>query len=153
MSYEYPKYVVMKDIPLIPNPLKKGDVITPALGGYEHLNVKDEKFFKPYQEPLYKMDEQLIIKNGSTIYKVTQVFNTGRYTISDGLCNFTITDKTSNVRKVKSFWFINSNGIISPDCEERKGMNKEGLAYKKATGNYFSTKEEAILAKKQLLSK
>lgn len=153
MSYEYEKYVVMKDIPLVPRPLKRGDVITPALGGYEHLNLKDEKFFKKFQEPLYKKDDQLIIRNGSTIYKVLEVSNTGRYTISDGFCSMTITDKTSGVRRVKSFWFINSNGIISPDCEERKGINKEGLEYKKATGNYFNSKEEAVLAKQQLLTK
>jgi len=150
------KYIVKKDIPFKPTPLKKGDVIDSSFEFIKYLDLSDNDFFMRYIEPIYTLGEELLYTefNKTEVYNVTSVSGDGKYTIRNGsgkLVN--ITDKTKNVKPPKRFWFINSNGIISQDFEERKNINFLGLEYKKITGNYFLTQEDAISHKKYLIAK
>lgn len=147
------KYVVKKSIPLA-IPLKKGDVIDSKDVKYNFLDFKDVNFFERYSEPLYKEGDELLIKLSSyhreKLFKITKVLYNKQYEVYDGSTHIVISEKTK-VRKPTNFWFINSNGKICPDYEERFGIDKEGLDFKKQTGNYFKTIEEARIYRDSLI--
>ena len=146
-------YCKKKDIPFKPKPLKKGDVIDSSFEQIKYLDLTDKNFFELYKEPIYTIGEELLYTEFSRteIYIVISAYGDGKYTIrNDKGALVYITDKTKNVKKPKRFWFVNSNGIISQDFEERKKIDKAGLEYKKAIGNYFLTQNDASLYKDYL---
>ena len=61
--------------------------------------------------------------------------------VDNGIC-ITIKHDTK-LRQPTRFWFINSNGKIINDYEERAKVNNSGLAHKKITGNYFKSMDDA----------
>lgn len=145
------KYLVKKTIPLIDSPLKSGDIIDTMDHKYALLNFNDSNFFEKYHDPKYIVGQKLIyMRMLCTVKRIItpttfEILHEGagkRYTISDKA-------KTTNVTE---FWFINSNGKICPDYEERSGILLTGLRYKKRTGNYFLSKEEAKTHLDKLLS-
>ena len=149
------KYTVKKNIPLKGGALKKGDTIDDSDSKYWSLDFNDKDFFEIYQDPIYKKGQPLLYKpigdRHFSLFTVTTVFGNKTYEIkNDHHDVHTITEKT--VVKIPTiFWFINSNGIVSSDFEERYGINKDGLDYKKRSGNYFATKEICELYKQTLL--
>jgi hypothetical protein len=152
------RYVLKKDIPFRINKLKKGDIIDQNYSQIGLLDLSDTNYFEVYFEPIYQVGEQLLYKKnrytGFELYDVITGFNGKQYRIKNVKTGQIeeITDKTVGVKKLTKFWFINSNGQICSDYEERRDINKEGLEYKKKIGNYFSSLEIAREYKNALLN-
>lgn len=143
------RYIVKKQIP-IAGGLKKGYVIDSSHAIYSNLDFSDKEFFEPYPEQLYEINQEVVYDG--IRYKVINIINNGiNYVIrNDNGIQTTINNKTK-ILIPTNFWFINSNGQIQSDYEERKGINKDGLKFKKLTGNYFVTFELAQYFRDKLL--
>lgn len=139
-------YIVKKTIPLSPFPLKKGDKIDKTHPLFSMLDVSDSNYFDLYIEPKYQIGQELLYSKDKFVvllYIVSKI-NNGSYVLSrQGSSDVTITDKTPNVRIPTRFWFVNSNGKVCTDYDERKGIDKEGLIFKKKSGNYFDNIDDA----------
>ena len=144
------KYLVKKPIPLITGLLNCGDIINSEDPKYKSISFANQDFFEIYYEPIYYIGQEIIYNQH--LCKVKEIISNKRYDImEEGSENhYTITDK-SKVTIPKRFWFINSNGIISSDIEERKKINKAGLEFKKLIGNYFPNEDMARKYKENLL--
>lgn len=59
---------------------------------------------------------------------------------------------TVGIKKLTYFWFINSNGEIQKDYVERKKISVDGLIYKRKSGNYFESIEEARIKWKSVMT-
>lgn len=135
------RYLVKKTIPLNP-PLKAGDVVDASHPFYKTLDFKDSNFFEIYSEPMYYVGQTLIYNNKLCV--VNLVVNSKLYevkNVNDGY-KYRITDKTKTTSPT-FFWFLNSDGKLIEDYEERETMNRTGLSFKKRVGNYHLTKEDA----------
>lgn len=149
------KYTVKKNIPLLSGTLKKGDTIESTDANYQTLNFKDTDFFEIYHPPIYTKGQLLLYKpigdNHFSLFTVSVVSGNKSYEIKNvNNDKYTINEKTI-VKIPTIFWFINSNGIVSSDFDERYGIDKNGLEYKKHTGNYFASKEICEKHKQALL--
>lgn len=143
------KYLVKKPIPLISGLLNKNDIIDGNDPKYKNLSFDNSDFFEVYSDPIYQIDQEVIYNE--RLCKVKNIISSKRYDIiEEGTgTRYTITDKTK-VSIPKRFWFINSNGIVCTDCEERSGIKKEGLNYKKITKNYYLTEDLAKEARRKI---
>jgi hypothetical protein len=153
---ENTKYLVKKEIPL-KTPLKKGDVFDNTHPFFKLLDVNDSNFFEVYYEPIYKINEKLLFRGkrdvSPQLYYIYSIVNPKSYTIkhvSDGRVE-TITDKTLNVKKPTFFWFVNSDGKLCEDYEERPSLSLVGLNFKRRIGNYHLKKVDAERYRDDLL--
>jgi len=145
------KYVAKQSIPLKNKTFKKGDIIESESTEGKYLDLTNINFFSEWKEPKYKVNDEVIILG--EIYRIIEVSVDGNYmykTTNGKIVSFN--DNTKNIKTPTKFFFINSNGTIVPDYEERKSLKKDGLDYKKKTGNYFHTKKEAQIWKDNLLN-
>ena len=120
------------------------------------INVNNEDYFKDVtkvvnnlNEPIFKVGEEVRTKRfentifkileikAQTVYKEGSVYNIYRYVIK--LKNKEYTLNESEIIKINKYWFINSEGRI---CEVEL-KNDEKDVWRKMTGNFFNTKEEA----------
>ena len=120
------------------------------------INVNNEDYFKDVtkvvnnlNEPIFKVGEEVRTKRfentifkileikAQTIYKEGSVYNIYRYVIK--LKNKEYTLNESEIIKINKYWFINSEGRIN----EVELKNDEKDVWRKMTGNFFNTKEEA----------
>lgn len=120
------------------------------------INVNNEDYFKDVtkvvnnlNEPIFKVGEEVRTKRfentifkileikAQTVYKEGNVYNIYRYVIK--LKNKEYTLNESEIIKINKYWFINSEGRIN----EVELKNDEKDVWRKMTGNFFNTKEEA----------
>ena len=120
------------------------------------INVNNEDYFKDVtkvvnnlNEPIFKVGEEVRTKRfentifkileikAQTVYKEGSVYNIYRYVIK--LKNKEYTLNESEIIKINKYWFINSEGRIN----EVELKNDEKDVWRKMTGNFFNTKEEA----------
>ena len=120
------------------------------------INVNNEDYFKDVtkvvnnlNEPVFKVGEEVRTKRfentifkileikAQTVYKEGSIYNIYRYVIK--LKNKEYTLNESEIIKINKYWFINSEGRI---CEVEL-KNDERDVWRKMTGNFFNTKEEA----------
>ena len=120
------------------------------------INVNNEDYFKNVtkvvnnlNEPIFKVGEEVRTKRfentifkileikAQTVYKEGNVYNIYRYVIK--LKNKEYTLNESEIIKINKYWFINSEGRIN----EVELKNDEKDVWRKMTGNFFNTKEEA----------
>ena len=120
------------------------------------INVNNEDYFKDVtkvvnnlNEPIFKVGEEVRTKRFEntifkileikvqTVYKEGSVYNIYRYVIK--LKNKEYTLNESEIIKINKYWFINSEGRIN----EVELKNDEKDVWRKMTGNFFNTKEEA----------
>ena len=120
------------------------------------INVNNKDYFKDVtaaannlNEPLFKIGEEVRTTTfGETIFKVCEikaqlVYNEGviynKYKYIVDVKNKKHTIAENQLIKINKYWFINSEGRIS----EVELKNDEKDVWRKMTGNFFSTKEEA----------
>ena len=120
------------------------------------INVNNKDYFKDVtaaannlNEPLFKIGEEVRTTTfGETIFKVSKIkaqmvydegviLNKYKYIVD-------VKNKKHNIAenqliKINKYWFINSEGRIS----EVELKNDEKDVWRKMTGNFFNTKEEA----------
>mgnify|MGYP001228386871 CR=1 FL=1 len=148
------KYLVKKNIPLILG-IKKGDIIDSNDKMYSILDLRDTSFFEAYIETSLVVGDHIICSEFDFQSKdLCEI-------ISENGNNFTVKNlkngKSFSIKKKSKykiptyFWFINSNGELQSDYEERPRINKLGLEFKKKIGNYFSNKEDCQKHKEKLL--
>ena len=120
------------------------------------INVNNEDYFKDVtkvvnnlNEPIFKVGEEVRTKRfentifkileikAQTVYKEGSVYNIYKYVIK--LKNKEYTLNESEIIKINKYWFINSEGRIN----EVELKNDEKDVWRKMTGNFFNTKEEA----------
>lgn len=120
------------------------------------INVNNEDYFKDVtkvannlNEPIFKVGEEVRTKRfentifkileikAQTVYKEGSVYNIYRYVIK--LKNKEYTLNESEIIKINKYWFVNSEGRIN----EIELKNDEKDVWRKMTGNFFNTKEEA----------
>ena len=120
------------------------------------INVNNEDYFKDVtkvannlNEPIFKVGEEVRTKRfentifkileikAQTVYKEGSVYNIYRYVIK--LKNKEYTLNESEIIKINKYWFVNSEGRIN----EVELKNDEKDVWRKMTGNFFNTKEEA----------
>ena len=120
------------------------------------INVNNEDYFKDVtkvvnnlNEPIFKVGEEVRTKRfentifkiieikAQTVYKEGSIYNIYRYVIK--LKNKEYTLNESEIIKINKDWFINSEGRIN----EVELKNDEKDVWRKMTGNFFNTKEEA----------
>ena len=120
------------------------------------INVNNEDYFKDVtkvannlNEPIFKVGEEVRTKRfentifkileikAQTVYKEGSIYNIYRYVIK--LKNKEYTLNESEIIKINKYWFVNSEGRIN----EVELKNDEKDVWRKMTGNFFSTKEEA----------
>lgn len=120
------------------------------------INVNNEDYFKDVtkvannlNEPIFKVGEEVRTKRfdntifkileikDQTVYKEGSVYNIYRYVIK--LKNKEYTLNESEIIKINKYWFVNSEGRIN----EVELKNDEKDVWRKMTGNFFNTKEEA----------
>ena len=104
-------------------------------------------------EAVFKVGEEVkTTAFGETIFKVCEikaqlVYNEGviynKYKYIVGTKNRNHTLAENQLIKINKYWFINSEGRI---CEVEL-KNDEKDVWRKMTGNFFNTKEEAIIAR------
>lgn len=133
------KYLVVKSLPIIG--FEKGKVVDSEL--VTGVDFSNTEYFEPYVESKFKVDE-LVVYHG-ILCKVIK-FLPGK---SKSFNNYDLKDVNSGMRYQSApecnlstptlFWFINSDGVICRDFEERGRINKAGLAWKKKIGNYFKS--------------
>lgn len=125
---------------------------------YKAINFSDENYFLKinqgelfakgteviYRDKLWAVDFHIVEPNGKLSYMLEQ---------KDGAKERTKADN-SRIKIIKRFYFINSSGDVQSDYEERiKLGGLRGLDFKKLTGNYFLTKEEANKALDEIVKK
>lgn len=146
-------YIVIAPLPI--KSVKVGSIIEVTTENLNIINFSDTKFFKKYIKPLYDKGQKVYIsKNKQVHYILNEPTLNAKgewvYTVSESpypnnvrfsSSKYEVTEK--NIKPSCSFWFINSNGIICEDFENRPGLNKEGLHWKKSSGNFFPTKAAA----------
>ena len=120
------------------------------------INVNNKDYFKDVtaaannlNEPLFKIGEEVRTTTfGETIFKVSKikaqmVYDEGiirnKYKYIVDVKNKKHTLAENQLIKINKYWFINSEGRIS----EVELKNDEKDVWRKMTGNFFSTKEEA----------
>ena len=120
------------------------------------INVNNEDYFKDVtkvvnnlNEPIFKVGEEVRTKRfentifkileikAQNVYKEGSVYNIYRYVIK--LKNKEYTLNESEIIKINKYWFVNSEGRIN----EVELKNDEKDVWRKMTGNFFNTKEEA----------
>ena len=120
------------------------------------INVNNKDYFKDVtaaannlNEPLFKIGEEVRTTTfGETIFKVSKIkaqmvydegviLNKYKYIVDVKNKKHTIAE--NQLIKINKYWFINSEGRIS----EVELKNDEKDVWRKMTGNFFSTKEEA----------
>lgn len=120
------------------------------------INVNNEDYFKDVtkvannlNEPIFKVGEEVKTKRfentifkileikAQTVYKEGSVYNIYRYVIK--LKNKEYTLNENEIIKINKYWFVNSEGRIN----EVELKNDEKDVWRKMTGNFFNTKEEA----------
>jgi len=152
---EIKRVVLIAPIPFIG--FKVGEIIEIEPGLSRIINFFDPKFFKPYFDPIYKVGEAVIYKGSVRYVKSRKESVSGFIYVLNDIpkltSRFSETAKETELKPAKMFWFINSNGIVTPDYENRKGINHDGLKWKKQTGNYYKTKEEAVVTKNTINKK
>lgn len=141
------KYLVKKEIPLTMGILKVGDVIDGNDIKYNMLDFSNTNFFQKLGSPKYCEGQPLLYKD--CLYFVTKIHPSVTklghiYTIkSSNNINITTIDDKTKIIIPTIFWFINSNGVICSDYEERKNISLNGIRFKKIAGNYFKALEDA----------
>lgn len=120
------------------------------------INVNNKDYFKDVtvaannlNEPLFNVGEEVRTTTfGETIFKVSKikaqmVYDEGiirnKYKYIVDVKNKKHTLAENQLIKINKYWFINSEGRIS----EVELKNDEKDVWRKMTGNFFSTKEEA----------
>ena len=120
------------------------------------INVNNKDYFKDVtiaannlNEPLFKIGEEVRTTTfGEIIFKVSKikaqmVYDEGvirnKYKYIVDVKNKKHTLAENQLIKINKYWFINSEGRIS----EVELKNDEKDVWRKMTGNFFSTKEEA----------
>lgn len=120
------------------------------------INVNNEDYFKDVtkfannlNEPIFKVGEEVRTKRfentifkileikAQTVYKEGSIYNIYKYVIK--LKNKEYTLNESEIIKINKYWFVNSEGRIN----EVELKNDEKDVWRKMTGNFFNTKEEA----------
>ena len=120
------------------------------------INVNNEDYFKDVtkvvnnlNEPVFKVGEEVKTRAfGETIFKVCEIkaqlvynegviYNKYKYIVGTKSKKYTLTE--NQLIKINKYWFINSEGRIN----EVELKNDEKDVWRKMTGNFFSTKEEA----------
>ena len=120
------------------------------------INVNNKDYFKDVtaaannlNEPIFKIGEEVRTTTfGETIFKVSKIkaqmvydegviLNKYKYIVDVKNKKHTIAE--NQLIKINKYWFINSEGRIS----EVELKNDEKDVWRKMTGNFFSTKEEA----------
>ena len=120
------------------------------------INVNNKDYFKDVtaaannlNEPLFKIGEEVRTTTfGETIFKVSKIkaqmvydegviLNKYKYIVDVKNKKHTIAE--NQLIKINKYWFINSEGRIS----EVELKNDEKDVWRKMTGNFFITKEEA----------
>jgi len=157
MKTELPsRYLVKKNLPFKENPLIKGDVIDSNNPCFNIIDIYDSEYFMLIVDGRLNTDDEILYKVNKydkfEFYIVVQDYYNGQYKIQNvkNKTFLTITDRSKFIELPTKFWFINSNGAICEDYEERDGINKQGLKFKKSTGNYFSDKKIAELRRECL---
>lgn len=138
-------YILKK---LIPNVnLKIGDIVDSTDVKYSILDFTTNTHLELYKSPKYDNDKYVLYKN--QLYKTISYHPIDKtYVIKDNTCTLTV--KENQLQKARVFYFIDSNGIVQMDYLERKSINIDGIKYKKATGNYFFNKENAVTKRKSI---
>ena len=120
------------------------------------INVNNEDYFKNVtkaannlNEAVFKVGEEVkTTAFGETIFKVCEIkaqlvynegviYNKYKYIVGTKSRNHTLAE--NQLIKINKYWFINSEGRI---CEVEL-KNDEKDVWRKMTGNFFNTKEEA----------
>lgn len=144
------KYVVLETIPV--KGCIKGAVVEST--DYKGVDFSDTKFFELQSFGKYP-DRTQVVYNGllcevlgskqnalkTRVYKLQNVFQSGRF---DNVAEASLTAPTF-------FHFINSDGQVCRDFEERLTLKKASLEWRKASGNYFETSADANEMKKAIL--
>ena len=152
-----PRFLVKKNLPFKENPLIKGDVIDSNNPCLKFIDVENAEYFERIAVGKFNKGDEILYKTNNydkfEFYVIVQDFMNSQYRIQNVKTHLfsTITDKTKFVVIPTKFWFVNSNGSICTDFEERDGINVQGLRFKKQIGNYFLTKEEADKNKMKLI--
>ena len=118
--------------------VNNGDYFKDITSATNNLN---EAFFKVGEEvktttfgetkfKIYEIKEQMI-------YYAGVIYNKYKYIVGTKSKKYTITE--NQLIKINKYWFINSEGRI---CEVEL-KNDEKDVWRKMTGNFFNTKEEA----------
>jgi len=151
-----PRYLVKKNLPLKENPLIKGDIVDSNNPCFTIIDIENTEYFDLVVEGRFDKDDEILYKVNKydklEFYIVIQNFHNGQYRIQNvkSKAFMTITDRSKYAEFPTKFWFINSNGAICTDFEERDNISIQGLKFKKQTGNYFLTNEEAKLRRECL---
>lgn len=120
------------------------------------INVNNKDYFKDVtaaannlNEPLFKIGEEVRTTTfGETIFKVSKIkaqmvydegviLNKYKYIVDVKNKKHTIAE--NQLIKINKYWFVNSEGRIN----EVELKNDEKDVWRKMTGNFFNTKEEA----------
>jgi len=138
------KYIAKKSIPLFKTPIKNGDIVDSDNQEYSSINFLDTSFFQLFKETPYNKNDKVLVKSG-VLHKKVELCIVVKVDQLKGLYEVrTINNNVINVVKERDiigvptyFYFINSNGRICNEYEERSGIDKDGLLFKKKSGNYF----------------
>lgn len=142
------KYTIKKAIPV--NGLNRVNEIVES-SDFPTVNFQNTEYFEPYTQSKYNVCEFVVYLG--TLYEVKNV-NSGIYQIKDANgCQVLNRIKEVNLQKPNFYWFINSDGVICRDFEQRRAINKTGLNWKKTAGNYFTSLTEATAAKESIIAK
>ena len=154
------KYLIIKSLPFAG--FEEGAVID-ATGGWLYLNVDftNTEYFKPVIESNYIVGQELVLSTckGSFLVKVESITN-GDEAVNHLIPYYSVKqvngiNRLNPVREErlslpKWFWFINSDGEVCCDYEQRKGISQKGLAWKQMVDNYYTSEENAKSAKELL---
>ena len=152
-------YLVISPLPF--KIFKVGQTVEATEELSKFIDFSDTKFFRKSTKPLYSkgqkiyvakrsqihyiLEEPSLTAKGEWLYRIDESPKVSRF--SQG---YTVNEK--DIKLPGQFWFINSNGVVCEEFENRPKIDKEGLEWKKLSGNFFTSKEDAQNHKIKIVS-
>ena len=152
-------YLVISPLPF--KIFKVGQTVEATEELSKFIDFSDTKFFRKSTKPLYSKGQKIYVAKHSHMYYILEepsLNATGewvyRYGESLRISRFSQSCiiKEKDIKLPGQFWFINSNGVVCEDFENRPKIDKEGLEWKKLSGNFFLSKEDAQNHKIKIVS-
>lgn len=152
-------YLVISPLPF--KIFKVGQTIEATDELVKFIDFSDTKFFRKSTKALYNKGQKVYVTKSSQLHYIINEPSLNAkgewfYTVSESptVTRYS-TQKQVAEKDIKLpgvFWFINSNGLVCEDFENRPKIDKEGLEWKKISGNFFVTKEAAHAHKVKIVS-
>jgi hypothetical protein len=128
------------------------DFVSRSHGGSEWYDMP-EKLLKPVPIQTFVSGEY-VVKSGQLGIVKSAVLRGGGYRYTVRFENGKqFTDMTeSELKTATIYYFINSEGVVCRDFEERSNLTRQALEWRRITGNYFASSDIANECKQSILS-